>query len=221
MHIHTHRSSEIQLLKRDDLNFEEALQTPYSLATEITHPSTNHHRYSTIDDSFMVSSKNNSSTSHTDLLKMPPLKPPSIIKSKSPTLTNSIHLLSGVPSSLETSFQYSRLGDENKDSSDPHKSSECITAPLEGSGEGVVCDIPNESLDNDLEYHDKTKPAPRRADRDDNGPVPTYSYITTDIHKPEKLNKTKNGQGQLENWDYQWNPMYMKVPVGLRIINTL
>ena len=40
--------------------------------------------------------------------------------------------------------------------------------------------------------------------------------------KVMKLKQTsEEGKGQLENWDYEVNPMYMKIPVGMRVINTL
>lgn len=69
--------------------------------------------------------------------------------------------------------------------------------------------------DTDQEYDECT----------DNRNNESYSLLNIDssitTNELEKLTNVNEENSQLENWDYEWNPMYMKLPFNIKYTNTL
>ncbi len=187
-----YRSSKTELLN-DEQYPENVFQTAYITAqNDLPNNHPIQHRYSTIDDSRIIS---NSTTKETSF-NLPPVKPPAIIKSRSITFSTQLtqlppHLpnITQVPSpknvlqSDNSSFSYKRMSSTEKDT--------------------------------DQEYDECT----------DNRNNESYSLLNIDssitTNELEKLTNVNEENSQLENWDYEWNPMYMKLPFNIKYTNTL
>ena len=184
------------------------------------------HRYSTIDDSMIIStSVTNSNTSPTsrtnrdmsstsrtnkdmssnsrtvretsfNVSNLPQVKPPAIIKSKSFSNRNQLsssHVLPPLPSYTQNgSFNYQRIQETTTDNEHQHGESTGNTT-IEINGYSILNKPANISTDENINSTNTTN----------------------------ELKKLVNTEGQLENWDYEWNPMYMKTSVGMRSVNTL
>ena len=184
-------------------NTENGFNTSYVSATgnSRNYP----HRYSTINDNLTMSTRRTKETSFS-VPSMPQLKPPAILKSKSLTpmpmvvpLTAASH--HNEPHYMNNSFEYTRLTDAQPTHNDPITTINWTVSGQNGNMKS------QDKKSNETSHYSERK------------------YTDNDVEsvtsKAQKLNTTEGSEQQLENWDYEWNPMYMKVPVGLRMINTL
>ncbi len=199
------RSSRAELLENTATEIEmgdHGLNTGYINANTMSSSCHGPHKYFDIDDDAQTISSRRDKAFHYSC-NLPPIKPPAIIKSaKSASAFPPVFTLPGRSLATVAKGNNSQLAHSNENNSFTYAQ---LTSRDLTDSMYTECVVNEQDGDN--------------TNSDSNKLTCTAGELNGG--KVVKLKQTEEGKGQLENWDYEVNPMYMKIPVGMRVINTL